>query len=179
MFERSNAFQSGQRYLQEVMRLIEDPQLVTDEERVALLAQVDNIFCEVERLFRRDGVQDRSLAVLARLVSDRGLEGMVRRGASHHILGALRERRYQTFCRFWRDVRKRFLADSREARHSCVVARQWPMFLREYKRRFEGECLLARLYASAMWYRRGIHVNVGTTVFRLQALGAKLPHRST
>ena len=178
MFDRTNAFEAGRLYLEEVNRLIESPNLVTDHERMILLAQMDSLCGQMEKVIRSCGhPPSRTCAILARLLSADGIERMVALGIDPRIVRGVRSRRYETFLRYWRTLRSQFAADSRRARRLCAQNREWPMFLREHWRHVEGEYLLLLLYRSALLYRAGLRVRIGSAVYRLQSLIASLPPR--
>ena len=117
---------------------------------------------------------DRICTIFARLLSPESLERMACRNADPQLLRAVRKRRFRAFSKCWAIFRARFLNDSRQALQLCARNREWPMFLREQKRRLQVELLLLRLYRSAILYNFGFRVRVGSLVYRLQTLSAGL-----
>ncbi len=116
---------------------------------------------------------DRICAIFARLLSPETVERMGARNGPQAVR-AMRNRRFKAFSKCWKIFRVQFLNDSRRALQLCARNREWPLFLREQKRRFLVELLLLRLYRSAILYKLGFRVRVGSLVYRLQTLSAGL-----
>ncbi len=175
MFDRTKVFDAGEQYSEELRYLIRNPELLSSEEKAMLLAQIDSIWDQIERLANSRRLPNWPYVALGRLLSGEGLEAMTRQGTNPLIVRAVRNRRYRAFCRHLEAARSQFASDSRRAGTRCAGARAWLTFLREMLRRIEGESLFTRLLISAMLYRAGMRVSTRRMVERLQGLAAGLP----
>src|ERR1700743_2137951 len=107
MFDRTNAFDALQYCSEELRHLSTSPELlVTDEERAILLAQMDTVWDQMEKLACRPRLLSNwPYAALTRLLAPESMEALARRGASPIVVASIRQRRYRTVERFLRALR--------------------------------------------------------------------------
>jgi len=175
MFAKTDVFEAGQYYTEELERLTANPGLADPAEMALLVTQADIILDEMMRAFRPfrlgaltvlDGVS-RALVALSR---NEQPHEMLDAGVSPSVIRGLRRRKATMFARHLQTLRQTAYQILGERSHLSMSAGEWPRWVKYKMSYVRVWYLLALLSEMPIAYRLGFDIDAARTIGKLVRL---------
>lgn len=174
MFDQTRAFDAGELYRLEILRVSQSPFLVDDCESAALLSQSDLIRATAASVFQAHELGG-LVGLVAQYLSKAEARSMVEAESSPLFIIGLRKRRYREFLNYLKNQSSMARDVMRRRTNIAYRSHEWGIWLGQSGKYLRMWMILGKLYGQATIYRMGFEADPEKNLQRLADLFCHQP----